>query len=240
MKKINLLLLLVLAFTFGCSKDEDPDPQQPITPVVDFSYTFSGNFPPVDVHFANQTINGHTWLWEFGDGSVSTQHSPVHNYTVSGMYTVKLTATSTDTIVKSISKLITIPELPTKLYLKKLIVSKMPFKDAWLQPWDPADGPDVLFQIQTPAYAVLTESYIIQNILESDLPVTWQFSPTMYLQDIGSNFLIVWAESDGPTTLQAMEGAVLFDFDEHTGYPDTIGFVTPMGKIEFDLILEWK
>ncbi|MBN8702677.1 MAG: T9SS type A sorting domain-containing protein [Bacteroidetes bacterium] len=35
-----------------------------------------------------------TWLWNFGDGGTSSQQNPIHTYTTSGNYTVKLTTTN--------------------------------------------------------------------------------------------------------------------------------------------------
>jgi PKD repeat protein len=37
-----------------------------------------------------------TWLWEFGDGTTSTEQNPVHTYTLAGTYAVCLTITSAD------------------------------------------------------------------------------------------------------------------------------------------------
>ena len=36
------------------------------------------------------------WLWDFGDGSTSTQQNPTHVYAHAGNYTVTLTVTSSD------------------------------------------------------------------------------------------------------------------------------------------------
>ena len=46
------------------------------------------------VNFTNLTPGTNTYLWDFGDGTTSTATNPVHTYTVSGTYTVKLTATN--------------------------------------------------------------------------------------------------------------------------------------------------
>lgn len=42
-----------------------------------------------------QDASGHdptSWLWDFGDGSTSTEQNPVHKYATPGTYTVTLTA----------------------------------------------------------------------------------------------------------------------------------------------------
>jgi Zn-dependent metalloprotease len=47
------------------------------------------------IKFTDQTTGGvNSWLWNFGDGTTSTQQHPAHTYTASGTYTVTLTATN--------------------------------------------------------------------------------------------------------------------------------------------------
>ena len=50
---------------------------------------------PLEVAFTNQSLNADSWLWDFGDGQTSTLENPVHAFSASGSYTVKLTATNT-------------------------------------------------------------------------------------------------------------------------------------------------
>jgi PKD repeat protein len=44
------------------------------------------------VTFSNGSTNAASYLWNFGDGIISTEENPVHTYAVSGTYTVTLTA----------------------------------------------------------------------------------------------------------------------------------------------------
>ncbi|MEM9931179.1 MAG: peptidylprolyl isomerase [Bacteroidota bacterium] len=46
------------------------------------------------VSFANTTLDATTYLWDFGDGTTSTERDPAHRYLTSGSYTVTLTATN--------------------------------------------------------------------------------------------------------------------------------------------------
>lgn len=61
--------------------------------------------PNQPVQFFNSTKNGNTYIWDFGDGTYSTELNPSHQYTVEGLYDVKLIAYSsqmcTDSILKS-------------------------------------------------------------------------------------------------------------------------------------------
>jgi gliding motility-associated-like protein len=63
--------------------------------------------PPLTVNFQDNSTSsssGLTYLWSFGDGNTSTQHSPTHTYTSLGSFDVKLKVTTSlgcaDSIVK--------------------------------------------------------------------------------------------------------------------------------------------
>ncbi|MGB7787748.1 PKD domain-containing protein, partial [Methanoregula sp.] len=50
---------------------------------------------PLSVRFTDtSTDQPVSWLWNFGDGSASTLQNPVHTFTASGTYTVRLDATN--------------------------------------------------------------------------------------------------------------------------------------------------
>ena len=60
---------------------------------------FTSNYVPGGcvnpVQFTDQTTGAPTsWFWDFGDGQNSNQQNPSHQYLVSGIYTVTLTATN--------------------------------------------------------------------------------------------------------------------------------------------------
>ena len=50
---------------------------------------------PLTVQFNNLSSNADNFLWDFGDGTISTDQNPTHTYTNMGNYSVKLYATST-------------------------------------------------------------------------------------------------------------------------------------------------
>jgi PKD repeat protein len=69
-----------------------------------FSVKSSKGCVPFAVNFGNNSIMAKTWYWDFGDGTTSTEKSPLHVYSEEGVYTVKLVANAeegcTDTIIK--------------------------------------------------------------------------------------------------------------------------------------------
>ena len=70
-------------------------------PVAAFNWFASGSV----VQFSNQSTNGTTYAWSFGDGTSSTDQNPVHTYAAGGTYTVTLVVTNacgSDTIVWTI------------------------------------------------------------------------------------------------------------------------------------------
>jgi len=63
--------------------------------------------PPLTVQFSDQSspaANVTGWLWDFGDGSTSTQQNPAHPYTTSGNFNVTLTATGGSGCSNSVTK----------------------------------------------------------------------------------------------------------------------------------------
>jgi PKD repeat protein len=55
---------------------------------------------PFNVSFRDQSVgiraNGTTWSWDFGDGSTSSEESPVHQYQYPGSYSIRLSVRSGD------------------------------------------------------------------------------------------------------------------------------------------------
>ena len=77
-------------------------------PAPGFNFTSTG----LAVSFNNTSVNGTSYLWEFGDGTTSTLQNPTHTYANGGTYTVKLTTTNacgSTSITKTVS-LIPAPE----------------------------------------------------------------------------------------------------------------------------------
>jgi PKD repeat protein len=82
------------------------------SPIADFSYQADA-LPDVigDVRFFNNSFQANRYVWDFGDGNISTLESPFHEYDVNGPIEVTLTAlnenggifTCTDTTSREIN-----------------------------------------------------------------------------------------------------------------------------------------
>lgn len=70
--------------------------QSPVIPTTSFTVDRAGGPAPVQVRFTDTSI-GHPdrWLWDFGDGSISSEQSPTHMYSWAGIFTVRLTTYNT-------------------------------------------------------------------------------------------------------------------------------------------------
>jgi PKD repeat protein len=115
--------LLSMAFLTDSCKD-DGFPVPPASTVPLFSYTIDNDgFAPCTVTFKNESIvpeesGTPTYSWKFGDGSSSSEVSPIHLYLTSGAFDVKLT------IKTSIS--IEIVELTKSISIKNANASGVP------------------------------------------------------------------------------------------------------------------
>lgn len=70
--------------------------QSPVVPTTSFTIDRAGGPAPVQIRFTDtSTGNPDRWLWDFGDGSTSTEQNPTHMYSWAGIFTVKLTASNT-------------------------------------------------------------------------------------------------------------------------------------------------
>lgn len=71
-----------------------------------------------NAQFINNTTNGNSYIWYFGDGdsSISTRPNPTHVYANVGVYTVKLIVANSRPCVDSIEKTIRVSETPTAAF----------------------------------------------------------------------------------------------------------------------------
>ena len=122
----NYEISLIASNPFGCrdtfelTQDLTVNP----SPVASFSADISQGCTPFQVTFQNTTsnLNGATFVWDFGDGTTSTDIHPIKIYSIPGFYTVKLNVMnlggcSSSIIEPSLIHVFdTLPPLESKIY----------------------------------------------------------------------------------------------------------------------------
>ena len=84
-------------------------------PTAEFSFS-GGLCSGSAIQFTNESFDTDSWLWDFGDGTTSTEFEPEHVYSEAGDYEVSLTATDSESgSVNSVTDIITIyPDYETE------------------------------------------------------------------------------------------------------------------------------
>lgn len=106
----SYLASLIVENVWGCRDTSYSPVYVDSLPVVNFSVA------PVCMGtpslFVNDIRPGVNYLWDFGDGNVSTETSPTHQYATHGQYSVLLIATTAQGCVDSLWQLVTVYENP--------------------------------------------------------------------------------------------------------------------------------
>lgn len=91
-RKMRYLPLLILIVLSGCRSQDDFDSivLEGAKPVASFSYTSH----TMTVTLSNTSKDAESYYWDFGDGTSSTEQSPVHTYAMAGYYTIHLKVNS--------------------------------------------------------------------------------------------------------------------------------------------------
>ena len=90
MKILSFFLLTGLLFLSQSCNKKNSNPVN----ITNANFGISGYEVPVPttITFTNISQNATSYLWDFGDGSTSTQFNPAHTYASAGTYSLKLTA----------------------------------------------------------------------------------------------------------------------------------------------------
>ncbi|NOR74645.1 MAG: PKD domain-containing protein, partial [Draconibacterium sp.] len=81
-----VFFMMMIFFATSCTDD-------PIKPTFPLSAEIFHSVDDQQVAFTALTHSATNWLWDFGDGTTSTEQNPVHVYEGAGYYSVTLTAT---------------------------------------------------------------------------------------------------------------------------------------------------
>ncbi len=106
MKKTNLIILIVALFgtvNFTSCKKDAADP----APFVFYSVEVDG----ATVTFKNKSEGAVSYQWDFGDGTTSTEESPVHTYPGKGKYVPTLYATAASGVTGEASTVLQIAKI---------------------------------------------------------------------------------------------------------------------------------
>ena len=137
-RKLFLSLFVFVVLTVivsSCKKDP--------VPVASFTFTGDNKPSPCIVTFSNTSTDATSYLWNFGDGTSSTDENPIHTYTnpQGKAYTVSFTATGKGGS-NSVTKTVTIQPQPTTLeitlkdelanLLTGVSVKLYPSQDDWI------------------------------------------------------------------------------------------------------------
>lgn len=84
---------LIVTLASGCTDTTVYNDYIRVTaPIPDFLSPTVAVCAPSLVNFTNLSLNGVTYLWDFGDGTTSAADNPSHIYNIPGYYTIQLTA----------------------------------------------------------------------------------------------------------------------------------------------------
>ncbi|MFQ5446514.1 MAG: PKD domain-containing protein, partial [Saprospiraceae bacterium] len=170
------------------------------TPTASFIWTQLG----LALVFTNtSSANSSTYLWDFGDGTTSTQANPVHTYSDDGFYTVTLTATN---MCGSNTSIVTIPVFtqPTAGFsgdpVEGCAALEVNFTDEsssnvldwiWQFPGgSPATSTDANPTVLYSAPGVYTVTLTVMNPAGSDEIVKTDYITVTTIPDPGFNFLV--------------------------------------------------
>lgn len=143
------------------------------SPEVDFTFDSTMLCAPTDITFNNQTVEGETFFWEFGDGSTSAAENPIHLYEDAGTYDVRLTAEKDGICAVTLQKSITIAPIPTALISLNDSIGCHPFTgtfnienpdDAIQYEWNFGDG-EFAFETMTEHLYPSSGSYMVALLL---------------------------------------------------------------------------
>ncbi len=192
----NLFMLLIGAILMvSCAKKESVKP----APIANFTMNPPTGRAPVTITFTNTSQNATSYSWDFGGLLTSTDANPVIAFSGGGILTVTLTAKG-DGGTTIISKTITIQNPYTKVKIKKITITAMPFTTPSGAGWDVTSGPDVYMKILSPNpnNTTLITGGVFNDVLQSSLPIAWNVTPLLQVPTLNEFYYVNLYDSDSP------------------------------------------
>ncbi|MEO1260844.1 MAG: PKD domain-containing protein [Bacteroidota bacterium] len=146
---------LTVGNSFGNNGPVCMDVSVPFSPIADFSFDISDFV----VDFTDLSVgNPDSWIWDFGDGNMSSLQNPVHTYVTNGNYTVCLISSNQAGNSAPVCKDFTIGVPPIADFSFQVDMLEVEFldltagnPDTWM--WDFGDGNTSNEQNPTHTYA---------------------------------------------------------------------------------------
>lgn len=129
MKK--LFTLLLSAILFACTPIDDPyNPGGTSGGITQPTAIFSvSKINPLTIELFNESKHADTFLWNFGDGTTSTDKNPIHKYKNKGVYRITLKAMKKGKTDEA-EAIITI-ENPTRVYVTGYSYEKLSIENEY-------------------------------------------------------------------------------------------------------------
>jgi gliding motility-associated-like protein len=200
-------------------------------PVADFTYTRTNPCNPTTIEFKN-TGRGTSYLWDFGDGTTSTQTNPTHNYTTPGVYTIRLIAympggcSESDTTEKEITIVSDVNDSQNFAYLDTLRICSGTPVQIGLRPeagltykWTQGEVSDS--NIANPM-AEETGTYILY--VSSETPCTTRFEQVIVAKDLDMRLIGDTLTCSIPDTLniEAYGDGLTYLWSSTSNFADTL------------------
>ena len=123
---------------------------------------------PLEVTFTDLTTYEPTyWLWDFGDGTTSTERHPFHTYDTAGVYTVCLVvgnANSSDTLCRVLPLGEVSSSEEVEAHQRRVSVTPNPFSDH-LTVFTPETARDLRFQLFTALGSMVLDQAISGGVV---------------------------------------------------------------------------
>jgi len=182
-----------------------------IASAVDFVGVPTSGDAPLTVDFTDLSTNfPTTWLWNFGDGDLSTLKNPTHIYDLPGVYTVTLTATNPITGAKTETKtnyITATTPVPVAAFSAVPVVGYVPldvtftdlstgFPNSWLWDFgDPASGPLNASTDENPIHTYLnvgtyTVTLTVSNITGTDSVTQTDYITVLAIPSVTADFIV--------------------------------------------------
>lgn len=158
----KLFSIVALFSVMSCGGDNEPA----IVPTVNYTQSTLVIEVGHEVRFNSTVTNATSLLWEFGDGTTSTDPNPTHVYSETGPFTITLTVTSSTGHTANRSTTIGVGVR----WMEGFTISSIPFTDENGAPWDADSGPDMFLSLAPASQTDMLQVDMGSDLSEADFP----------------------------------------------------------------------